>query len=139
MNKQMKDKLKSLILGQGSRPTIPLVIIVISIAVFFIVVMVSSALFSYPSVASVIVSAAIFCVMFAAVIVKPLIGIALEMRKYVLFHLRSDNVDIFVRVADMDLSVLDKKFQYSRLREIENIQLIFMKVCCTLESRLTNG
>ena len=135
----MKDKLKSLILGQGSRPTIPLVIIVISIAVFFIVVMVSSALFSYPSVASVIVSAAIFCVMFAAVIVKPLIGIALEMRKYVLFHLRSDNVDIFVRVADMDLSVLDKKFQYSRLREIENIQLIFMKVCCTLESRLTNG
>ena len=135
----MKDKLKSLILGQGSRPTIPLVIIVISIAVFFIVVMVSSALFSYPSVASVIVSAAIFCVMFAAVIVKPLIGIALEMIKYVLFHLRSDNVDIFVRVADMDLSVLDKKFQYSRLREIENIQLIFMKVCCTLESRLTNG
>lgn len=97
--------------------SISLIFVVVLILAFFIAITISSVTSNYPDVISVLIIIVVISVILFSLVLKPIMNVVQEMKK----------------VSELDFSVLDKKYNYSPIKEVKNIEQIFIRLVSTMK------
>lgn len=120
---QSKERFRNFSFNSGQETkksrdwSVSIFLIVGCIALIVAAIIVSSVTSNYPSVVTVLVVLVVLSVILMSLVLNPLVHIVMEMK----------------RVSEMDLSLLDRKFSFSPIKEVRKIEKIFIKLVQNLK------